>query len=189
MGLVPDSFPFSHDEFVAGFRSSRFYVHVNPTPRILGKLCSLPSALLYLALNHSAFFLAALFVFLAFQTSNFWFLLAIPVSYLSFRTSSPVLTAFDLFMWLPLALLGWLLKIWWPPVGSAFLWMALGFTITKVVASFGLGATQSHVQQSLLSSEELFVWAYRTRAIAILDSADSWRRYEYGEPLIPQREP
>ncbi|HKV10382.1 MAG TPA: hypothetical protein VJ725_19730 [Thermoanaerobaculia bacterium] len=154
-------------------------MHVNPTPRILGKLCSPPSALLYLALNHSAFFLAALFVFLAFQTSNFWFLLAVPLSYLDFRTSSTVLTAFHFLMWLPLALLGLLLKIWWLPAGSALLWMAGGFTVTKVIASFGLGATQSHVQQSLLSSEELFVWAYRTGAIAILDSADSWKRYEH----------
>lgn len=179
MGLVPDSVPFPHEEFVAGFRSGRFYVSVQPTPRFIVKLCSPLSALLYLTLNHSSFFLAALFVLLAFQTSNFWFLLAIPVSYLSFRTSSPVLTVFDLFMWLPLALLGWLLKIWWPLVGSAFLWMALGFTITKVVASFGIGATQEEVQHNLLSSEELFVWAYRTGAIAILDGSDSWKRYEH----------
>lgn len=181
MGLAPNTIPFSHEEFVAGFRSGRFYVSVKPTIRFLVKLCSPPWALLYLTLNHSAFFLAALFVFLAFQTSNFWFLLAIPVSYLSFRTSSPVLTAFDLFMWLPLALLGGLLKIWWPPVGSAFLWMALGFTLTKVVASLGLAVAESHVQQSLLSSEELFIWAYRTRTIAILDRSDSWKRYEYEE--------
>jgi hypothetical protein len=180
MGLVPNSFPFPHDEFVAGYQSGRFYVSVKkPTPRFLAKLCSPSSALLYLTLNHSAFLLAALFVFLAFQTPNFWFLLAVPLSFLDFRTTSTVLTAFHLFMWLPLALLGGLLKIWWPPVGSAFLWMAVGFTITKVVASLGIGVAQSHVQQSLLSSEELFVWAYRTRAMAILDGSDSWKRYEY----------
>lgn len=179
MGLAPNSFPFSHEEFVAGFWSGRFYVHVKPTSRFLVKLCSSPSALLYLILTHSAFFLAALFVFLAFQTSNFWFLLAVPLSFLDFRTSSSVLTAFHFFMWLPLALLGLLLKIWWPPVGSAFLWMTLGFTITKVVASFGLVVSESHVQHSLLSSEELFAWAYRTRTIEILDTSDSWKRYEY----------
>lgn len=78
-------------------------------------------------------------------------------------------------MWLPLALLGLLLKIWCPPVGSAFLWMAGGFTVTKVLASMGLGVSQSHVQQSLLSSEELFAWAYRPQSIAVLDGSDSWR--------------
>lgn len=178
MGLAPNSIPFSHEEFVAGYRSGRFYVSAKPTPRLLAKLCSSPSALLYLTLNHSAFLLAALFVFLAFQTSNFWFLLAVPLSYLDFRTSSTVLTAFHFFLWLPLALVGLLLKIWWLPVGSAFLWMAGGFTITKVLASMGLGVSQSHVEQRLLSSEEFFVWAYGAGAIAIYDVSDSGKCYE-----------
>jgi hypothetical protein len=181
MEMATEIFPFPHDELVAGVRSERFRVAIRQRPRDLAKLLPPASLLAHLALTNSALLLAAVFVFFAFRTSNYWYLLAIPCGYWDAQTSSGRLTLFDFLLWLPLLVVGGILTIWWP-MASACLWMAGGFTVTRFLASMRLGITHSEVLGHLTRSEETFVWAYQKGMITVYDTSDSWKRYGSAKP-------
>lgn len=173
-------FPFSHAEFAAGVRSERFRVAVRQYhPRNLAKLLPPASLLRHLVLTHSVFLLAVVFASIAFRTSNYWFLLAIPLSVLDVMTFTGGLSLFDLLLYHPILLLlaGGLLLFWWPEAGSAFLWMAGGFIVTRLLTGMGLGMTYENVLWRVTQSEEAFLWAYRRGMLEIRDRSDSWKRY------------
>lgn len=179
----PGSFPFPHDEFVAGVRSERFRVQVKKYHLLnLAKLFSPASFLRHLVLTYSVFLLAAVFTFLAFRPSNYWFLLAIPLSVLDIMTFNGGLNLIDLLLYhpLPLLLAGGLLLFWWPEAGSAFLWMAGGFIVTRILTGMGLAMTYEDVLSRVTQSKEVFLWAYRRGMLEIYDGSDSWKSYEYG---------
>ncbi len=173
-----DELPFSSfSEFQAGYKSGRFRIGMYHRLNALVRALPIAFSVFYFPLIFSPFILGGALAAHGLLNHRLWLLLALPVAWLDYRTSTGPLNVFRLLFWLPLALIGYLVHPVSASLGSALRMIGITFIGTSFLCSVGLGTTKMRLESRVAESESLFWSSYDSRLIFLFDTTTG-RFYE-----------
>src|SRR5437870_5327386 len=115
-----DGLPFSSfAEFQEGYKSGRFQIGMYHRLNVLVRALPISFSVFYFPLILSPFILGVALAAHGLLNHHLWLLLALPVAWFDYRTSTGALSVFRLLLWLPLALIGYLVHPVSASLGSA----------------------------------------------------------------------
>ena len=173
-----DELPFSSFvEFQNGYKSGRFLVGMYHRLRLLVRALPISSTLFSLPLIFSPFILAVAFAGYGLWNQQLWLLLALPVAWFDYRTSTGALNGFRLLLWLPLAFLGLLIYPVFASLGAALRLIGFAFIGSSLLCSAGFGMAKLALEARVSESEPLF-WSNFDSGLIFLFDTSSGRIYE-----------
>ncbi len=163
--------PFTDFErFQEGYRTGRYVVGMKHRLGPLFRALPLRESLFYFPLILSPFLIGAGFMAFALASGRFWFLLALPISWLDYATSTGALNLFRAAMWFPVVVLGVIISLFYASLGSALAAIGVGFCLSSLLCSMGLGTAKMALEERVTNSMAKFSAAYRGGLVMIFDS-------------------
>lgn len=187
---APTSLPFAtHAELMEGLRAKRFQLSVRFDPRSLGWFDTVRERVVFGLMACSPAIVAAVFVARAFQTRQFWLLLAVPLSYFDYRTSSAVLSLSNLLYWVVWCLIGVVCLLVSRSLAHALFVVPPWFFLTQLVGCTGKGITHARVVEAIANDETAFDWFEQRGTVALLDHRTGrWHGNPHARPFGPEGE-
>ncbi len=167
----------SFSEFQDGCKSGRFLIGMYHRLVPLVQALPISFSIFYFPLILSPFILGIALAAHGLLDDRLWLLLALPVAWLDYRTSTGALNLFRLLLWLPLALIGLLVHTVFESLGSALTTIGFAFIGTSLLCSTGLGSAKMELESRVSESESLFWSSYGSRLIFLFDTTSD-RIYE-----------
>lgn len=164
-------------EFQEGHKTGRFLIGMYHRLKLLIRALPISSSLFSFPLIFSPFILAVAFASYGLWNQRFWLLLAFPVAWFDYRTSTGSLNAFRLLLWFPLALVGLLIHPVFASLGAALKLIGFAFIGTSLLCSAGLGTAKLALETRVSESESLF-WSNFDSGLIFLFDTSTGRTYE-----------
>ena len=162
--------PFSSfSEFQDGYKSGRFQIGMYRRLDQLVRTLPILSSLFSFPLIVSPFILGIAFAVYGLLNHQFWLLLALPVAWYDYRTSTGSINLFRLLLWLPVALIGYMVHPIFASLGSALRTIGFAFIGTSLLCSMGLGTAKIALESLVTESETSFWSSYDSRLIFLFD--------------------
>lgn len=167
---APAPLPFAtHAELVEGLRTKRFELSVRFDPRSLRWFDLTRERLVFGLMAYSPALVAAAFVARAFRTRQPWLLLAVPLSFIDYRTSSAVYSLINMVYWVVWCLLGVVCLLVSRSLAHALFVVPPWFLLTQFVGCLGKGVTHIRVVESITNDATAFDWFHRRGIVALID--------------------
>ena len=163
--------PFSDFErFQEGYRTGRYIVGMKHRLGPLFRALPLRDSSFFFPFILSPFLIGAGFVAFALASGQYWFLLALPIAWLDYVTSTGALNLFRMLMWLPIAVLGLIISLFYESLGIALAATGFCFCVSSLLCSAGLGMAKMALEKRVTKSMVEFDVAYRAGLVIIFDS-------------------
>lgn len=158
-------------EFQAGYKSGRFLVGMKHNLPAIAR--ALPASDVWSTFPFilSPFLLGVAFAMYAAITRHWWFLLALPVAWIDYSTSTGAIGMFRLLFWFPLGLAGTIVSLFYPSIGAAMMTIGFSFICSSLLCSVGLGIAKMALEARVVESEPEFRAAFGAGLVFLVDNA------------------